>query len=128
LIPASRDIESDCAELDGVTLYDMDDLQEVVAGNLSVRESEREAADASVEGEIKRFAGWLGHLEVRPTIAALRRHGDEIAEQVVAENAGRWESASPRDLARIDAMSKAIVSRLLHEPTMRLKSAPGMGA
>jgi glutamyl-tRNA reductase len=122
-----RDIESDCAELDGVTLYDMDDLQEVVAGNLRVRESEREAADAIVEDEIKRFAGWLGHLEVRPTIAALRRHGDEIAELVVAENAGRWESASPRDLARIDAMSKAIVSRLLHEPTMRLKSSAGHG-
>ncbi len=122
-----RDIDPECGDLDGVSLYDMDDLQEVVANNLRVRESEREAADAIVEDEIKRFAGWLGHLEVRPTIAALRRRGDEIAEQVVAENVGRWESASPRDLARIDALSKAIVSRLLHEPTIRLKSSAGHG-
>ena len=127
-IAVPRDIDPDCAEIDGVTLYDMDDLQAVVARNLGVRESERDAAEAIVEDEINRFARWLGQLDVLPTIAALRAHGDEIAAQVVAENAGRWESASPRDLARVDAMSRAIVSRLLHEPTIRLKSSASHGA
>ena len=41
-----------------------------------------------------RFARWLGQLDVRPTIAALRERGDEIVERVLAENAGRWETAS----------------------------------
>ncbi len=56
-----------------------------------------------------------------PTLAALRSQADEIAAGVVAENAGKWESASPRDLERVDALSRAIVNRLLHEPTLQIK-------
>ena len=56
-----------------------------------------------------------------PTLAALRAHATEIAEQVVAENAGKWERARERDLERVDALARAIVNRLLHEPTARLK-------
>ena len=57
-----------------------------------------------------------------PTVSALREHGNALVEQVLAENAGRWETASPRDLARVEALAKAVMSRLLHEPTIRLRS------
>ena len=57
-------------------LYDIDDLQAVVARNLRVREAERARAEAIVEEEIQRFARWLAQLDVMPTIAALREHGD----------------------------------------------------
>ncbi|WCB96986.1 Glutamyl-tRNA reductase [Baekduia alba] len=117
-----RDIDPQCAELDGVTLYDIDDLQSVVARNRSVREAERVQAEEVVEDEIQRFARWMGQLDVMPTISALREHGDAIVEQVLAENAGRWESASARDRARIEALAKSVMQRLLHEPTIRLKS------
>src|SRR4051812_5111483 len=117
-----RDIEPACAELDGVALYDIDDLQSVVARNRQVREAERVHAEEVVEDEIQRFARWMGQLDVMPTISALRAHGDAIVEQVLAENAGRWESASPRDRARIEALAKSVMQRLLHEPTIRLKS------
>jgi glutamyl-tRNA reductase len=117
-----RDIDPACAELDGVTLYDIDDLQSVVARNRSVREAERVEAEGVVEDEIQRFARWMGQLDVMPTITALREHGEGIVEQVLAENAGRWESASPRDRARIEALARSIMQRLLHEPTIRLKS------
>jgi glutamyl-tRNA reductase len=117
-----RDIEPACAELDGVTLYDIDDLQSVVARNRSVREAERVQAEDVVEDEIQRFARWMGQLDVMPTITALREHGDAIVEQVLAENAGRWESASARDRARIEALARSVMQRLLHEPTIRLKS------
>ena len=56
-----------------------------------------------------------------PTLAALRAHATEIAEQLVQENDGKWETASPRDLERVDALARAVVNRLLHEPTLRLK-------
>ena len=72
--------------------------------------------------EIGRFAQWLGELDVRPTIAMLHARGDQIAEQLLEENAGRWESASSRDLARVEALARAVVARLLHEPTIRLRS------
>ena len=121
-IAVPRDIEGSCGELEGVSLYDIDDLQAVVARNLSTRESEAPRAQEIVEEEIHRFARWLAQLETLPTISALREHGNDLVEQVLAENAGRWESASPRDLARIEAVARAVMSRLLHEPTIRLRS------
>lgn len=117
-----RDIESACGDLPGVTLFDIDGLQAVVARNMRVRQGEASSAEAIVEDEIQHFARWLGTLEVIPTIAALRHRGNDIVEQVLAENAGRWETASARDLARIEAVASAVASRLLHEPTIRMKS------
>ena len=117
-----RDIDPDCSELDGVTLRDLDDLQAAVSRNLSSRAGEIPHAEEIVEEEIQRFAVWLGQLEVRPTIAALREHGSAIVEAVLRENANRWESASPRDVARVEEIARSVMSRLLHEPTIRLKS------
>jgi glutamyl-tRNA reductase len=124
-IAVPRDVEAACAELDGVTLYDIDDLQANVTRNLSVREEELPRALEIVEEEIHRFARWLGQLDALPTVSALREHGDAVVEQVLAENAGRWESASPRDLVRVEAIARAVMSRLLHEPTIRLRSLGG---
>jgi glutamyl-tRNA reductase len=101
----------------------MDDLQAVVERNLRVRDAERAKAEAVVEEEIQRFALWLAQLDVLPTISSLREHGAAIVDQVLAENAGRWESMSPRDLARIEAIARAVMQRLLHEPTIRLKES-----
>jgi glutamyl-tRNA reductase len=120
-IAVPRDIEPACGDIEGVALYDIDDLQAVVARNLEVRSSERTGAETVVEEEIQRFARWMAQLEVVPTIAALREHGAGIVDQVLAENAGRWESTSARDLARIEAVARAVMQRLLHEPTLRLK-------
>ncbi len=116
-----RDIEAECAEIDGVSLYDIDDLQAVVARNRRVRQAEARKAEGIIEEEIQHFATWLGSLEVRPTLAALRTHGQAIAQQVVQENAGKWESASERDLERVSSLAQAIVNRLLHHPTARLR-------
>jgi glutamyl-tRNA reductase len=121
-IAVPRDIDPACGELTGVSLYDVDDLQAVVARNISIREGEVPRAEEIVEQEIHRFARWLGQLDALPTVSALREHAGAIVEQVLAENAGRWESASPRDLARVEVIARAVVSRLLHEPTIRLRS------
>jgi glutamyl-tRNA reductase len=102
-IAVPRDVDPACGELEGVSLYDIDDLQAVVARNLSTRAEETPRA-----------------LEI--TVSALRAHGEEIVAQVLAENSGRWEAASERDLARVDAVARAVMSRLLHEPTIRLRS------
>jgi glutamyl-tRNA reductase len=117
-IAVPRDVDPLCAELPGVTLYDIDDLQAVVARNLQVRAAEARAADAIVEEEIKRFAGWLGSLEVLPTISALRAHGEDIVASVLAENESRFEAG---DRERVRALARAVMRRLLHEPTLRMK-------
>ncbi len=117
-----RDIDPACADLEGVTLFDMDDLQARVSHTISVREAEALRAESIVEEEIKRFATWLGTLAVQPTIRALREYGDAIVEQVLAENAPRWEDASERDIARAEAIARSVMNRLLHEPTLRLRT------
>ncbi len=116
-----RDIDSACAQLQGVTLADIDDLQAVADRNRTLRQAEARKAEGIIEEEIQQFAAWLGSLEVLPTLAALRAHAAVIAEQVVAENAGKWESASGRDLERMEAMTRTVVNRLLHDPTRTMK-------
>jgi glutamyl-tRNA reductase len=126
-IAVPRDVEPGCGDLDGVTLIDIDGLNRAVRRNLEVREAEAARAEAIVEEEIERFAAWLSTLEVMPTIAALRSKAERIVESVLAENAGRWESASPADLERVEALTRAVVNRLLHEPTVNLKTHGGHG-
>jgi glutamyl-tRNA reductase len=116
-----RDIDAACAEIDGVSLYDVDDLEAVVARNRRVRQAEARKAEGIIEEEIQQFAAWLGSLEVLPTISSLRTQATRIAEQVMRENDGKWESASERDLRRVEDLARAIVNRLLHEPTLRMK-------
>ena len=116
-----RDIDASCGDIGGVSLYDIDDLQAVIDRNRRVRQVEARKAEGIIEEEIQQFAAWLGSLEVLPTLAALRARANEIADQVVGENDGKWEAASPRDLERIDALAHAVVNRLLHDPTVRMK-------
>jgi glutamyl-tRNA reductase len=121
-IAVPRDVDSRCGDIEGVTLYDIDDLQAVVQRNLGARREIVPHAEEIVEEEIRRFARWLGQLETLPTVSALREHGSALVEQILAENAGRWESASERDLMRVEAIARAVLGRLLHEPTIRLRS------
>ncbi len=121
-IAVPRDIDPACRDLDGVSLYDIDDLQAVIDLNLSSRAEETPRAMEIVEEEIRRFARWMGQLDALPTVAALHERAENIVDQVLAENTGRWEAASPRDIARVEAMARAVAARILHEPTIRLRS------
>ena len=120
-----RDIDHDCAFLPGVTLVDIDGLQAQVRRNHLERQAEARRAEGIVEEEIHAFAGWLGTREVMPTIAALRAQADELVAAVLADNAGRWEALGERDRARVEAMLRATVNRLLHDPTQRLRELDG---
>jgi glutamyl-tRNA reductase len=120
-IAVPRDVDAAVRDVPGVSLYDIDDLQAVVRRNRSVRQAEASRAEGIVEQEIHSFAEWLGSLEVLPTLTALREHGRSIADGLVRENAGRWETASERDLERIAQLAQAVVNRVLHEPTLTMK-------
>ncbi len=124
-IAVPRDIEPACRELAGVSLHDLDDVQQIAERNASGREAEARRAEPILAAELDRFERWHASLEVVPTIASLRGRGDEIARRVLAENEDRWESLSDADRERLATMAKAIVSRLLHEPTVKMKRAVG---
>ena len=116
-----RDIEPSVRDCPGIALYDMDDLQRAVARNLDARVAEAEEALVLVRQDVGRFEEWLATLDVVPTISALRRRADEVVRQVLDENEPRWETLSEADRERVEVMARAVVSRLLHEPTVRLK-------
>jgi glutamyl-tRNA reductase len=120
-----RDIEPACREVAGVSVHDIDDVQQIVERNASGREAEAKRAERIIDAELDRFERWLASLEVVPTISALRERGDEIVRRVMAENESRWESLGEGDRTRMEAMAKAIASRLLHEPTVRMRRAAG---
>jgi len=118
-----RDFDPDCREVRGVIVRDVDDVQSIADRNASGREVESRRAEVIVAAELGRFEGWLGSLEVLPTVAALREQADEIVRRVLAENANRFSDLSDADRKRVEAMTRAVASRILHEPTLRIKRA-----
>jgi glutamyl-tRNA reductase len=120
-IAVPRDFDPACGEIAGVTLHDIDDLKAALTDILASQTSEVSSAQQIVDGELQRFSSWLGSLAALPTVGALHQRAQTIIETVIAENADRWESASSRDLQLMETVARAIVKRLLHEPTTRLK-------
>jgi glutamyl-tRNA reductase len=118
-----RDVDPACLEVEGVSIHDVDDVQSVAERNAGGREAESRRAERIVSSELARFLRWLDSLEVLPTVAALRGRADEIVARVLAENADRWADIGAEDRARIESMARSIASRILHEPTLRLKRA-----
>lgn len=126
-IAVPRDLEPDIAAVPGVRLYDIDDLERVVEGNLNGRMREAERAEVIVLGEARRFTEWRRALSVAPTIGSLRDMAETIRAGEVAKVAGHWEELSDADRQRVEQLTRSIVNKLLHEPTVRLRAAVAEG-
>ncbi len=113
-----RDLEPAIHELDGCYLYDIDDLEAVVAETLAGRRREAERAEAIVAGEADRFRDWTASLDVVPAIASLRARAEEIraAELERAKLSGAERRAA-------ESVTAAVLNKLLHLPTIRMKQA-----
>ena len=118
-----RDVDSAVHELDGCFLYDIDDLQAVVAESLSGRRREAERAEAIVAVEAERFRDWQASRDVVPAIASLRARAEEIRSGELAKAEGRLGRLSEGDRRVVDALTAQIVNKLLHLPTVRMKEA-----
>lgn len=116
-----RDITPACAALPGVFLYNIDDLQRMVEGNLRARAREAERAERVVAQEAAAFVNWQASLAVVPAIAALRSKVEDIGHQELAATLARLPALDPRERRAIEAMSAAIVGKILNAPTVRLK-------
>ena len=120
-IAVPRDIDPKVNKLDNAYLYDVDDLQGVVQANLKERQKEASKAEAIVEQEIGQFHQWLGNLEVKPTIIALRRKLEEIRQQELDKTFSNLKDLTAGQRKSIEAMSSAIINKILHQPTSILK-------
>ncbi|MFA5844119.1 MAG: glutamyl-tRNA reductase [Coriobacteriia bacterium] len=124
-IAVPRDIDPAVNDLANVFLYDIDDLNGVVSSNLEERTREARRAEVIIEEEFHEFAAWLESMEVVPTVAAIRSDAERVRQEELAKALKRLEGLSEKELATVDALTCAIVNKMLHGPTSRLKQAAG---
>ena len=115
-----RDLDPAIHELDACYLYDIDDLESVVASTLAGRRREAARAEAIVAEEAESFRDWQASREVVPAIASLRAWAEEIRAAELDRVRGRL-SESQEEV--VESITARIVDKLLHPPTVRLKEA-----
>jgi len=122
-IAVPRDIDPSANRIDNIYLYDVDDLQGVVEANLKERQKEAARAELIVEDEVRQFLAWLNTLEVKPTIVALRKHLEGIRRSEMDKTLAGLSGFGDKERKAIDAMTSAIINKILHHPTSVLKMA-----
>ncbi len=118
-----RDLDPEIHRLDGCYLYDIDDLEAIVAETLSGRRGEAEHAEAIVAAEAEKFHEWLASLDIVPAIASLRARAEEIREQELAKADAVLARLDESQRRAVESITAQIVNKLLHMPTIRLKQA-----
>jgi glutamyl-tRNA reductase len=118
-IAVPRDVDPEVGRLDGCYLYDIDDLEAVVAETLAGRKVEAEHAEHLVALEAQRFNEWRASLDVVPAISSLRAHAEEIRSAELA----KLGALSDDERRTVEAVTAQIVNKLLHRPTVRIKEA-----
>jgi glutamyl-tRNA reductase len=117
-----RDIEPTIEKLDGVYLYNIDNLSKVVSETLSARSLEAEAAERIVDSESQNYDRWADAEIATPTIVALRqRLSGALRYELDRSMRSRLKHLSESDRQALEKMLDAAVNRLLHQPTMRLR-------
>ena len=108
-------------ELENVYLYDIDDLGGVAELNRDERGREAEKAEAIVEEEVETFGRWLAGLDAVPTIVALRQKIEAIRKSELERTLATLHELTPRERDSLEAMTSAIVNKILHSPITHLK-------
>jgi glutamyl-tRNA reductase len=119
-----RDIEPEVGDLDDVFLYTVDDLQEIVQGNLDARRSAVEQAEAIIETQVGQFMHWMAAREGVPLIRQLREQA-EAARRHEVERALRLLHKGDDPKQVLEALSQGLANKLMHGPTQALNEASG---
>lgn len=120
-IAVPRDIDPKVNELDNVYLYDIDDLQAVVAANLKDRQHEAAKARLIIAEEISQFQAWVKTKEVVPLIAALRNKAETIRQTELEVSLRKLPNLNDKEKKHVENLTRAIVNRILKEPVLRIK-------
>lgn len=125
-VPA--DVEREVGQIEGVKLFDVDDLRAGLDGALAARLREVPKVEAIVEDEVVAFCRRLRELEVEPVLAAIRLQAEAIREQELERTLRRLGDVDRKTEEQIEHLSRALVKKLLHDPTVRLRERAGDGA
>jgi glutamyl-tRNA reductase len=122
-IAVPRDVDPGLNKLDGIFVYDIDDLQQAVTSHVADRRKEAERAEAIVALEVQRFQARLQTLDVVPTIVSLQDHLETIRQAEIDRVRGRLGSLSPDQELAVDALTRGIINKIMHTPISTLKTA-----
>jgi len=123
-IAVPRDIDPRIADLDDVYLYDIDDLQQVVQGNVEHRQEQAEEARALLEQEALSFLGWLKSLESVPLIRNIQQQMEERRAEELDKAQRYLKELTPEQLELVDRFSRSMMKRFMHPALQTLKSLP----
>ena len=116
-----RDIDPAAAEVDGTSVVDLDALEVAVRRTIALRRGESGRARAIVAEQAAEFRDWMAALRVVPAITSLRDHAERIRAAELRRMEPRWDALTPADRERLDAVTRGMLNKLLHQPTVRLK-------
>jgi glutamyl-tRNA reductase len=122
-IAVPRDVDPEMGKLEGIFVYDIDDLQQVAAAHMAERSREAMDAEALIEGEVERFHQRQRAVNVAPAIVALQQQAEEIRQAELRRAQARLGSLSAEQIAAVEALTRGLVNKFLHPPMQALKQA-----
>ncbi|HPF20822.1 MAG TPA: glutamyl-tRNA reductase, partial [Syntrophomonas sp.] len=120
-IAVPRDVDANLQAIDGVTIYDIDDLQDFVNVSYQERLEAAQAAEEIITGQMEEFNQWMASLYVIPVIASLKNTGETIKQAELKRAFNRMGTISERDQVIIQNMAASIVNQLLRSPVLKMK-------
>ncbi|HEU4642868.1 MAG TPA: glutamyl-tRNA reductase [Gemmatimonadaceae bacterium] len=126
-IALPRDVDAAVGSLDNVFLYDLDDLQAVVAANLERRREELPSAEQVIAAEVDGYWNWLAGLAAVPVLKTFRSQMDRVREDELARALRKLGHLAPDDRQAVEHFSRALMNKFLHEPSVRLRAASANG-
>jgi len=122
-IAVPRDVDAEVNKVDGIFVYDIDDLQQAVTAHVADRRKEAERAEAIISVEVDRFQARVQGLDVVPTIVSLQDHLETIRQAEIDRVRGRLGKLDPDQELAVEALTKGIISKIMHTPITTLKTA-----
>ena len=126
-IAVPRDVDPEINRLEGIFLYDIDDLQSVATSNLSDRSREAQHAEAILEEELTRYQQRLQALDVVPTLVDLQSYAEAMRQAELRRAHARLQALTPEQQAAVEAVTRGLVNKFLHHPLNALKTAAREG-
>lgn len=124
-VAVPRDVDPAARQIPGVTLLDMDDIGAFIDKGLEGRNNEVESVRAIVDAEVDRYQAMVSAREVAPLISELRLSAEHVRAAELDRFSAKLAALGPAEREAVEALTKGIVNKLLHEPTVRLKGAAG---
>ena len=124
-VAVPRDVDPAVADVGGVTLLDIDDLRAFAETGIAERRREVAHVEAIIEAEVARYTAVSTARELAPLVVALRDWAEEVRRSEVERYRSRLEGLDENQRDAVEGLTRGILAKLLHEPTVRLKDAAG---